>query len=545
MISVVLILLSIVLFVVYRALSHKCVALNVTNTLKEGQFDYVVVGGGAAGLSAAGELLTSDPQGTVLVIERGKDYTPVSLYRKVMHLFSTMPLLSFYTDSIAIPPGALPGNSAGLVNAKHVSPYVVRRPLRERKVTDDSSKGEEYKTKEELLLYTPFPRGLGVGGTSLLDWSISFESVLEGTAASSRLTIRTPPVFSPIGQAFVETVKHNGLDRDVGECVFPCDMHVDSSGRKHPLTNVLAGLSPQQLRRLTVLTHATVKDFSVEEGHNTGTFRVSKVRCVSSSCGSLTVAVSKGVVLSAGIVHSPRLLCRLQKSIQPSFVLPTVLQARDALVIPLVFKCYNGLTYDKVNTQTLQNLLAWVCAQKGALLHPLCDCLCTLYVNTPAGRVPMKLVVVPFGGRDARQYYSMGWDRSLASYPQAFTILLVLEDTASLRLEFNTEISEASKEWFQGKGVTPLLCEDRSVLSGKEKEQILSIFQSGIRKVRKIIQEPPISHFCFGSESVDFTLLEEDPAKAVKLAKLVHTPLKKYSRQMKERWSSSPRGPSR
>ncbi|EPY27775.1 hypothetical protein STCU_05563 [Strigomonas culicis] len=540
-------------------------------------FDYVVVGGGPAGLAAVHRLCREDAKGSVLLIESGSDASATNVVEAHVRAVDPAVCVSYSPDHIRIPAGAVPGPLALRPGSVHTRPFVLRRPLRAREeaaaatatgeaaagsalVTD--AKQQQRAEQEFFLLNPPYVRGIGLGGGALMDWGMHLPSLVrasgdkdEASASSSwydKLPIAQPFMQSPLSCAFVDAMQavlpHFKKDKDF--CC-PLRQRLDADFKRLPLSNYVLSSADIHLGTLRVLTgYKVVALHTPDTVSETTAPHVSSIRCVSTLNAAVEVVltVRKGVVLACGVVESPRLLARLYASL--SLPVPP-LDIRDAIALPIVYKSYHSLSYDACNTRDLRALVSWYLCQRGPSLHPLCDAIARFPLRELGPHAAASVLLIPQGGRDAPKYYRLGWDRALASFQEGFVVLVVLEhvcfDAAkeegpaagALRFSLDAETSAASQASFQRRGVTPLTsAETPSLLlpNGKDAalaERVSKAFRGAMRKVREIMKTAPVAHLCTGSEAVDFTLLKEDAEKAMRLARLVHTPYKKFTRKMK------------
>ncbi|CBZ29480.1 conserved hypothetical protein [Leishmania mexicana MHOM/GT/2001/U1103] len=547
--------------------------------------DYVVIGGGAAGLAAAAELLRRTNETChIVLIESGGDPQPASSAALLFEAGRRDRLLSFAPDLVRVPPEVrLKGMHPAFLGGTPDEGYLAQRPwhffqAEEALVAAPAGAGDTTlgaaapkANRYSLLQYAPYPRGVGLGGTAQLDWGMhvnslwpvtdeavpAAENASSRTAQSSseslpqwtRLPVRFPAVRNPLSWAFAEAVKALKLaapylpttsvpvKRGV---VFICYLYLDEDGRRLALPSALLGdIAPDALhRRLSVLTGYTAVDVDVAtqdggESEERGV-RVTGVQ-VRPSCDDagaiVSIPVGKGVVVAAGALHSPRLLHRVAKHpalrVQPP---PSTVSVRDALALPLIFSAVPAVSADSFNARDAGSTAMWWLTQRGPYLTPLCDTLLSLPLPRIAPQAELRVVLFPFGGRDAARFKGMGWDTVLGTPLQAFTMLLIVHGIDGLEhaLALDTKASPP------GAAHARALCSHQAVcpLSEEVHHQVQNAFLTGIKECRRLSKTPPLANLTLepGVESTDFTLLvASDEAKAVRLAQLSRLPPSKLS----------------
>lgn len=547
--------------------------------------DYAVIGGGAAGLAAVASILHHTPNNTtILLIEGGTDPQPTSALLLLLSAGRRDRLLSFAPDLVQVPVEAIvrgvQPTFMGLPTADEG--YMAQRPWHfseaEEAVaataasmatigtaaaaaaaasgsgTNTSTtalaaaaaveKAQAKAQRYRLLQYTPFPRGTGIGGTSLLDWGMHLNSLWPKDESAkapplwSRLPVHFPAIRNPLSWAFAETVKSAAVaaphfptpDAPVQRgTVFPSYLYLDKDGRRLATpAAALADVAPEVLRRrLRVLTAHTVVNFDVEE--NEVGLRRARGVCVrrsgpaAATQGAFTIAVTKGVVVAAGALHSPRLLrdVAVANRLTLRRPLPSSVWLRDALALPLIFPSMPAVSADAFNARDTKSSAMWWLTQRGPYLAPLADTSASLPLPQVGPQVELRIVLLPFGGRDAFRFKSMGWDTVLATPLQAYTMLLIVQGIDGLQHALALDETVVPPGTKRGRG----LCAHASTAALPETvhQQVQEAFLAGMKVCRRLSKENPLASLTLdpGVESVDYTLLvPSDEAKAVRLAQL-------------------------
>ncbi|KAG5496154.1 hypothetical protein JKF63_02455 [Porcisia hertigi] len=562
--------------------------------------DYVVIGGGAAGLAAAAELLRrTEKTSHILLIESGSDPQPASRAAFLLEVGRRDRLLSFSPDLVNVPPDAMPrGVRPTFLRETPDEGYLAQRPFHYSKADETTTAApsgadgatlaaEESKVKRyRLLHYAPYPRGVGVGGTARLDWGMHMNSLYPATTEAAltascpppnttqscekslpqwaRLPMRFAVLRSPLSWAFAEAVKTIGLAAPYHPtvsapvkrgCVFPSYLYLDEDSRRLALASaVLGDIEAENLHsRLSVLTGYTAVGLDlaakVGDGATERAVSVTGVQVCRSRGGAkalVTIPIGKGVVVAAGAIHSPRLLHTVGKhsALQvPNWPLSTV-RVRDALALPLIFPALQAVSADSVNARDTTSAIRWWLTQRGPYLSPLCDTVLSLMLPQIAPQAEVRVVLFPFGGRDAARFTAMGWDTILGTPLQAFTMLLIVQGIDGLEHTLALE-DEASPI---GSGHAHALTSHQALcpLSEEVHRKVQDAFLVGIKECRRLSQTQPLASLALepGVESTDFTLLvPDDESKAVRLARLSRVPPWKRSArgksELKEllRWS--------
>ncbi|KPA84614.1 putative mitochondrial hypothetical protein [Leptomonas pyrrhocoris] len=536
--------------------------------------DYVVVGAGAAGLSAVAALLhqTSDDS-HVLLIEGGPDPQPSSALTLLLSVGRRDRLLSFAPDLVRVPAEALPRGAKptfmGLPTPDEG--YQVQRPWHFSKVEEDkvaaaaaavTTAAESKANRYRLLQYTPLPRGVGVGGTGLLDWGMHLNSIWPAhdvasasagptTALWARVPVHFPALRNPLSWAFAETVKTAELappylptaDAPVKHgTVFPAYLYLDKDGRRLAMPSaVLADIAPDVLRRrLSVLTGYTVVDVELENSaadkereEEADIAEKQRLRRVCGVCvrrsgapsteKPQTILLTKGVVLSAGAVHSPQLLHDIvaAHNLTLPVPLPTSVPLRDAVALPLIFASMPAVSADSFNARDTKGAAMWWMTQRGPFLAPLGDTAASLPLPQIGPQAELRILLLPFGGRDATRFKSMGWDTVLATPLQAYTMLLIVQGIDGLQHQLTLNKTIAPPGAAHALGLCPH--HPSPTLSEEVHRQVQEALLCGIKECRRLTKKHPLSSLSLhpGAESVDFTcLVPVDEAKAVRLAQL-------------------------
>lgn len=445
------------------------------NGVTEVEVDYVVVGGGPGGLSAARALLTATVDSRVWVIEAGRDDLSTSSLGAFFqyHTPSRVPVLNH--RFIELP---RPSRPLGILGSREIGKdwsFVARRPLRPTVPAEDT-----------LNSYAAFPQGRHVDGTGCLSWGLSFPSAYQfldqGETADSKIGSRSRipsrrVVAHPVGWAFEEVLTRSGIPcasvcsdallsssseknsseletkeesvwRENETVVHEPAQHVNADSCRLPVSTMLfQDVSSSLLERLWVLPEYEVVHLEWEA---TSIKNKKRKNCASRKVVSLMVRrsgkvgcnpgrlirikVKQGVVLAAGLVGSPRLAA--QVCFPPPLDAPVV--CRDALVLPLLFKAKPGVSLDNLLRSVdkpkplffLQSLFSPTFSSVlRREITELTHCICRIPLNSNKSHTdPGELLIflTPFGGRDHALYYRFGLDRILGSYQEAVTFYIVL-----------------------------------------------------------------------------------------------------------------------
>ncbi|KAG5470492.1 hypothetical protein LSCM1_01736 [Leishmania martiniquensis] len=547
--------------------------------------DYVVIGGGTAGLAAAAELLRRTDTSHVVLVESGGDPQPASAGAFLFQLGRRDRLLLFAPDLVRVPPGALAkGARPTFLGFTADEGYLAQRPWQFLNAEEDlgeapatrgratAGAAEAKANRNFLLQYTPYPRGGGLGGTAQLDWGMHLSSiwpvVAEETSPTrdasprastsrdaaqppwTRLPVRFAAVRNPLSWAFAESVKSSKRAAPYlptasvpakRETVYPLCLYLDSDGRRLASPSALLGdIAPDVVnRRLSVLTGYTAVNVDLAaEGDGEVMERGARAIGVQArptrgdASATTSIPVRRGVVIAAGALQSPRLLHRvaMHGALRLPKPPPARVPLRDALALPLIFSAVHGVSADGFNTRDVKATVMWWLTQKGLYLTPLCDTVLSLSLPHISSQAELRVMFLPFGGRDAARFRSMGWDTVLGTPLQAFTMLLVFQGIDGLEhtLEVDKEVTPP------GAAGARALCAHHTACSLPEKvhRMVQDAFLLGIKECRRLTQAKPLASLALrpGVESTDFTLLvPRDKAKAVRLAQLSRLPPSKLS----------------
>lgn len=470
--------------------------------------DFLVVGGGPAGIAAARALLERNTTASVVLAEAGE--APSVLAPPHLILFSGRDILPFPSS----------GDWG----------YQCCKPL-----------GAEGNPESSLApsSLAAYPRGRGVGGTDRLGWGLLFPSAynaaeLNGCQRAVRkaregavLLARAAP--HPYPHELCESLPAEWGSTPVvmlDECSGPLPRTgsfqlpalIDSEGERLPLlSSLFSGLA--DCHRLHILCGFQVARLATEQQRVTSVCLQRGGGGTHTSKEALTIHVSKGVVLAAGLVGSPRLLRQLQ---------PHVMTAesfcRDGLVLPMLFKTKPGLTLDHAMTNS-----AMMVALKSAIsgIQPnwrtlVADVFSPIPLSQ-CGKARLLAVPLPFGGRNGSLFYQLGIDRILGQYEEAAVFLLLL--TGIDGLQFSLEHQETRRMLSAG----PALDAQPEV-----KATVLKAFAQGMAAVRKAATSASLSSLLAAGgtlEATDCLLLHSDPLQARRLAILSHTPPSKLSKK--------------
>ncbi|KEG13464.1 hypothetical protein DQ04_00991080 [Trypanosoma grayi] len=499
----------------------------VRGPLQDMHVDYVVIGAGPGGLAAAQCLLQHKRDTSVLLIERGADPSVGGPGAAIVSLTQMHNFLSYSVD---------------LVGTSLDSGWCTHRPLHNGagccSSSNSSNNGEKYdcddRSNDNASFFAPYPRGCGVGGTSLMDWALYFQPipvVAEVVGAGEtdiphRFTVGRSPLSWAFAESAATVLKKKHLatlaEPFSRNSVMPGLLRLDTDGRRLPLSNyVLRAKSPM----LTVVEKCEVTGFSFEDNDT-----ISSVHCAVAGRREFSVAVHKGVVLSAGVLGSARLLRQVFPKLQDCYTI------RDAIAVPLIFQALPGLSDDRRNIRSTKAHAAWWTARRGPFLNPVCDTLAAVDVPSLGPQAEMVIFLLPFGGRDRTLFRRLGLDRTLGSFAEGFTMLMALKGVDKTFFVLGTDLEEdrESKQCAKEKKKyrDSVVSSPMSEISPAVVQNVVAAFMEGIQLCRRIVAERPLGHFSTGEEAVDATLLT-DPARAVQYVQLMHTRPKKLSEQQR------------
>ncbi|ORC88401.1 uncharacterized protein TM35_000172730 [Trypanosoma theileri] len=478
----------------------------VRGPLHDVHADYIVVGAGPGGIAAAECLLQEDKVKSVYILERGVDPSSNGPFSSFIGLFQMHNLISYSID---------------LVGSHFDSKWYVYRPLDSN--IDSNTSNTDSKSYDMPHL-VPYPRGCGVGGTSILDWAIYQKPLLVKTGLNHQKCLDVPHTFtvgrSPLSWGFTESAakvlkkKHLSTleEPQARDSVFPGLLRLDKDGRRLPLSHFMFRKVSQ---KLTLVESCEVIGVSLnDEGI------VTSVRCKTLDRQEFSITVRKGVIFSAGVVGSARLL----RQVFPK--LPNDFMVRDALAVPLLFQALPGLSDDRKNLRSLQAYLAWWIGRRGPFLNSVCDTLAAVSIPSLGSTVEVVIFLVPLGGKDRVLYQRLGLDNILGSFSEGFMMLLVLRGVDGCVFKLHTEKMVDNSNLHQSG--EPVISSSLSFLSEMVVEKVVTAFMEGIRVCREIVAERPLASLSTRQESIDATLLD-DPKRAIQYVKLWHTPANKLT----------------
>lgn len=528
-------------------------------------YDYVIVGAGPGGLAALKQILQSSPERpSVLLVEAGPEPLPQSTAGELLQLTQLQRLVLFAPENVNIPPSSVPkGGSPPNAYGALEEGLACVRPLRHLASEEIARLSPGSAAVEDARLrVSAYPRGRGVGGGSLIDWGLYLPSVLHTDALRaawrSCVQFRLPAVRSPLSWAFAEAAttgasvpkRMTSVDSPYfHNSVFPLFLRTDVDGRRLPVASAV--LQDEDVSRVHVLVRHTVTELvsSITAELEDGVEQVTLVRCAkagrrpgvrgrgSGNSGfgdAVIVRVTKGVVLSAGVLHTPEILHRSLLLKSP----PAHTRMRDALALPMFFRSFSHISNDAVNISFKEAMVPWILCQRGPYLSSFCDTLASIALPELGKSAELVLLLLPFGGKDASRFYRMGWDRVLGVFPEALTILMVLQgvDDASLAATLSLaqqqdDTEDAAQREFAERGIRniPLFVPGAEAAAAK----VVQAFAKGMRLCRRLVNTEPLSNVCTDAEVFDCTLLLNDPKKAVRLAQLMHLSASKKSNALR------------
>ncbi|EKF33181.1 hypothetical protein MOQ_002957 [Trypanosoma cruzi marinkellei] len=463
------------------------------------QVDFVVVGAGPGGLAASKCLIEHEKESLVLVIERGMDPSPAGPFPKITGIAHMHNLLSHAVES---------------VGSKLDSGWYVDYPLRHGRNEGDDDVPSSV---------APYPRGCAVGGTSNMDWALYFPPVPAKAGMKATEAVSVPHAFaisrSPLSWGFAESAgailkrKHlSSLSEPyMRNSVFPGLLRIDKYGCRLSLSHYLMS---QQSSSFSILEGCEVTGFSFNDK---GT--VTSVQCKSVDSHIFRVTVRKGVILSAGVIGTARIIRQVFPKLQEHFFV------RDSIAVPLIFRARRGISDDRRNLRSFMAHIMWWVLRRGPFLNAVCDTLAVVDLPSLGSRAELVVFLLPFGGRDPILYRQLGLDRILGMFTDGFMMFLTLRGVDGTCFELSTESS--GKEEERRKESHPLfdrvLSFPASTMSPAMLTKVVAAFMDGIQLCRKIVAEPPLAHFSTGQEAVDVTLCA-DPKRAVQYVQLMRKP---------------------
>lgn len=272
-----------------------------------GSFDYVIVGGGAAGLLLAARL-TEDPKVQVLVLEAGEDLTAdprVNVPAMWVQLsgssadwrFKTSPQTALAGRQIDFPQGRLLGGSAALNSML----FIVSAKSNLDQWAELGNEGWDWVSLSKSLdkVYTLDPPSAA------------------SVKGSGAINIRVPEEDDKWPQVWRDTIARLGLPVDneplaenvLGAVSYPESVDTKTKTRSYVVNAYLGPASSRS--NLTVRTSAQV-DRVLFDSSSTGEPIATGVQYTLTKDGEVlagqTVTARKEVILSAGAINSPRIL---------------------------------------------------------------------------------------------------------------------------------------------------------------------------------------------------------------------------------------------
>ncbi|KAH9579010.1 hypothetical protein LSM04_009739 [Trypanosoma melophagium] len=477
----------------------------VQGPLKDVHVDYVVVGAGPGGIAAAEYLLQEDRSRTVFLLERGVDPSSNGPFASFMSLLQMHNLIS---------------NSIDLVGSRFDNRWYVHRPLYGN---ISSSTSDTNNKNSDMPPLVPYPRGCGVGGTSIMDWALYQKPISVKTGSNNQKLLNIPHTFttsrSPLSWGFAESAakvlkqKHLATfsEPHARDSVFPGLLRLDKDGRRLPLSHYMFREASQ---KLTLVESCEVIGISLsDEGI------VTSVHCKTLDGQGFSIVVRRGVIFSAGVVGTSRLLQQVFPKLRNDFTV------RDALAVPLLFQALPGLSDDRKNLCSLKAYLAWWVGRRGPFLNPVCDTLAAVSVPSLGTSAEVVIFLIPLGGRDRALYRRIGLDNNLGAFREGFMMLLVLRgvDGCVFKLQKEGMVNSANSHHRKHVISSPLSFLSRTVV-----QKVVTAFIEGMRISREIVAERPLASLSSRQEAIDATLLN-DPKRAIQYVQLWHTPANKLT----------------
>ena len=413
-----------------------------------------------------------------------------------------------------------------------------------------------------------YPRGLGLGGTTLVDWHISIFDKKEDKAILAACGI--PPAQlsvqrNPLSWAFAEACKAAGFtpvlpDGETSSVsapcakkghqlgtVFPLVLDVTDKGHNRSMFRSLPGprSSAQSDKASAVeVVYVRAKALLLESKESsTGASSVTSVVIESTSAAKsakkydlpkkatarLHLSKSGVVLLCAGVFGSRSLLRGSAHSLQgPASMHQKIHRPLvfgddffDAIGVPLLYEARPGISDDAVNNRTIRNLLAWYGIGKGPLAAPISD---------TAAHVDAAGVTIMFessGGFTKQQFASRGLHASLGVFKEAFTFWVVLSklDVHRNRQSGSTLNDDAAKvDGLDGSDDKSLV---KVIMPKDVASSAVDALAAGLRTARTVAQTEPLRSLTTGREAIDTTLFPEDGAA---LCRMLYAPKNKQSR---------------
>ncbi|CCD15090.1 unnamed protein product [Trypanosoma congolense IL3000] len=202
------------------------------------EVDYVVVGAGPGGLAASQHLLQENDFRSVLLVEKGSDFSSTGFVGSFIDFYRSDRLLSHTVDLADSPFNQCHPVPAPFCNTTSC----------DGDVEGDDKRGSPIVSPSASKASCTYRRGCGVGGTSLIDWCLYFPSVFNGSRLSGLLDgtgfgstmHRFALGRNPLSWAFAEScatvMKQLGILAVGGSEVFdpiqPALLRVDAHGRR-------------------------------------------------------------------------------------------------------------------------------------------------------------------------------------------------------------------------------------------------------------------------------------------------------------------------
>lgn len=498
---------------------------------KSVEYDIIVIGAGPAGIAAAH---TAHRKGfSVLVVEEG----PLGIAKGPLAT-ADLPAYTFEGTGSSVDSGnewaTLP--LSGCMPAKRLS-------------TVNAS--EEMSTAYAGLKLR-YPRGHGIGGTSMIDWCQLFTSPLAGDAslvsriATASDTSRRVAPFAvpkergPLEWAFVRAVKTHFVSSNPSEeegdparweesllkaardsplppqqGVFVTPVRLSCVDRTRvPIARAILGTRKGEVSRgISIVALASVTAILLDSSGSraTGvTVRVPKHKGVVNIAlgGSVQVInggkemlldlrCKKGIVVCAGAIHTPRLL----RALNPGAVGPFPLN--DVLGYPIVFRALPGLSSDPVNAHSWRSLVSWFLRGAGPAFIPVSTT--AVLVDVPARKgAQLMIQLVPAGGFSRRRFAALGIALPLGVFKEGIILYVSL-----VRLPDEVASSQASLGVLRlrpetgHRSVQPLV--EGCIAEGSARTALVDCLAFGMTTCRALLRQDPLSSFC-DQEALDTTL---------------------------------------
>ena len=279
--------------------------------------DWVIVGAGPAGCSAADVIRSNHPADTMVVVEQGYQETG-----------SKLKFMTFLSDLL--------GSSLD-VGIDVPSPF------------------DQSKTRR-------IPCGKGIGGTTLLDWAVHFPTEGGSDTGIGESDVSLSTGRNPLSWAFAESCAAEGyvkvlpervdaIDRQETEFVLPLWLRIDGK------TGFKVNPWHEKLVRQRIPTAEGWKVEAIDEKSN-----VAAVSMIS-SIGVARVEARKGVILCGGNFGTAAILKMPRNA------------GFDTISVPLIYQVLPGLSNDNVNVRTTLNYLRWILGIRSTMQNSIADTL--------------------------------------------------------------------------------------------------------------------------------------------------------------------------